>query len=168
MKLTRIRSHDTGPKVRPMTAETEAEVIAGQRESMRQAGYDWPVRKARRANKSNIVTLPVQVREYLELSSGDWLAFGSTQWRGLFGLVKISQKRAEDILKSIDERQAVPIRKVQWSKRQASIIIPSRICENMQIECGDDVIFVPQVQRGIVGMGVLKRPDDPAGTPAAG
>ena len=156
MKPERIRSHPRGPKVRPMCPEIEAEVIAGMRESMRKTGYDWPVRKVRRVGNSDQVTLPPQVRDYLELSRGDWLVFGRTEWRGLFGLMKVDQKRAEAIIKSKGDGYVVPIRKVHWSKRQASITIPKIICERLGIQAGDSVVFVPPVQFGIVGMGIIR------------
>ena len=164
MKPERIRSHPKGPKVRPMCPETEAEVIAGFIRSLQITGYDWTVREIRRVKGSDNVTLPPQVKKYLQLIRGDWIAFGSTTWGCLFGLMRVSQERAEEILKSKDKGRAVPIRKVKWKKRQATVAVPATICRKLEVEDGDCAVFVPPVQPDIVGMGILRSPGDQAGS----
>lgn len=123
---------------------------------MRRRGSDWPVRKVGKAGSSKRVTLPEQVKGYLELSRGDWMFFGSTKCSCLAGLMKVNQKKRELLNQGRGKEPGVDVRKVQWKKAEASIVIPSSICENMQVEFGDLAVFVPPAQLGIVGMGILR------------
>ena len=151
-----------------MTMETEAEVIAGQRESMRRRGYDWPIRIVGPFGGSKAVVLPEQVKEYFELSRGDWLVFGGTKWSCLVWMMKVDQKQKELLIEGRGKDKWMYVSKVQWKKKAAKVVIPSRICKDMKVEVGDLAVFVSSVQVGVYGMGILRGGRNSTGSRRAG
>ncbi|GAJ05995.1 unnamed protein product, partial [marine sediment metagenome] len=79
--------------MRPYDPADVDKIAAGVLKSMQLAGYDYPIRKLRRSADQDCVTLPLQVRGFLQVKRGDWLIFGATLWPGVAAFVKVSDEQ---------------------------------------------------------------------------
>lgn len=149
--------------MRPEDPSDADKISAGVLKSLQLAGYDYPVRKLRRVGDVLCVTLPLQVRSFLDLEFGDWLLFGEGSWPGLVAFFKITAERYQ-ALTTAEHKEVTPIaRKVQKRKATMLVTIPPAICKKLSAEVGDNLIFDLAPRRGSVIVAALKVGGDSAG-----
>ncbi|MBA7484475.1 hypothetical protein ES707_20002 [subsurface metagenome] len=163
MRQKRRRTHPAGPRVRPYDPADVDKIAVGIERGMQLAGYDYPVRKLRKTKAGCCVTLPMQVRNYLGLEYGDWLAFGSTPWLGLAAFVRVTTKQYEAI--AVDGRKEFRklARKIPKGKGQMFVRIPLAIRKILSAEVGDFLIFGLTPADGVISLCAIKGGGDSAG-----
>ncbi len=168
MKPERIRKYPDGPRMRPFYPEELLEMKLGVLKGMQQKGYDYPVRKLSKLGGSFKVTLPLQVRNYLELRDGDWLSFGSTPCPGVAGFVKVTASRAE--LFRAEERKGFRAlsRKVRSARGSLRVCIPPAIRRLLGADAGDALIFSMKSEVSAVIFAAVKGSDKSTGSRRSG
>lgn len=149
--------------MRPADAEDAARVGAGALRGMQLSGYDYPIRRLRRAGGAACVTLPPQVRNFLELERGDWLVFGPTTWPGLAAFCKVSADRQEALTAYGRKEFRRSARRVQGRKGMMFVNISQATCEILSAEAGDLLIFGLTPVAGTVGVCAIKGGGESAG-----
>ncbi len=157
-----------GPRMRPEDPADSYKIAAGVLRSMQQSGYDYPVRKLRRSGDTVGVTLPLQVRNFLALECGDWLAFGETPCRGVAAFLKVSAGQYERITPDGRKDFGQLARKVQGKKGGLFVAIPQPICKIISAEFGDSLIFGIAPQRGQISLCVVKAGGNSTGSRRSG
>ncbi len=149
--------------MRPEDPDDSVKMAAGVLRSMQLAGFDYPIRKLRRSGDSYCVTLPLQVRRFLNIECGDWLAFGSTPWRGVAAFVVVTDEQYQ--CSAADGRKEFRklARKVQGRKSLLFVNIPQPVCEIMSAEIGDSLYFGIRSQQRVVDVAAIKAGGDSAG-----
>ena len=168
MRQKRVSTHPAGPRVRPYDPADVDKMAAGVERSMQMAGYDYPVRKLRKRGNSNCVTLPLQVRNYLGLVYGDWLAFGSTPCRGLVGFVRVTAAQYEAIAADGHKEFRKLARKVQGKKGTLGVDVPPAVCKLLSAEAGDSFHFSPRSGQCVVNISAIKGGGESAGSRRTG
>ena len=163
MRQKRRRTHAAGPQVRPYDPADVDKIAAGVLKSMQLAGYDYPVRKLRKTKAGCCVTLPLQVRNYLGLEYGDWLAFGSTPCRGLAGFVRVSAAQFEAIAADGHKEFRKLARKIPKGKGPMFVRIPLAIRKILSAEVGDFLIFGLTPVDGVISICAIKGGGDSPG-----
>lgn len=149
--------------MRPYDSDDRVKMAAGVYKSLQQQGYEYPVRLLRHHKDSYCVTLPMQVRNYLGLEYGDWLAFGSTPCRGLVGFVRVTAEQYEAIAADGRKEFRKLARKIMNNRGSLVIRIPPVIRKILSAELGDSLIFDIAPGRGQVIVAAIKGSADSAG-----
>ena len=168
MRQKRRRTHPAGPRVRPYDPADVDKMAAGVERGMQLAGYDYPVRKLRKTEAGCCVTLPLQVRGFLALERGDWLAFGSTPWRGLAVFVRVTTKQYEAIAADGRKEFRKLARKIPKGKGPMFVRIPLAIRKILSAEVGDFLIFGLTPADGVISLCAIKGGGDSAGSRRTG
>ncbi len=168
MHRQRRSTHSGGPRMRPQEPADLDKIATGVLRSMELSGYDYPIRKLRRSSGTNHVTLPLQVRNYLGLELGDWLAFGSTRWPGVVTFVKVTRRWYDQIKADGRKDFRKLARKVQGKKGGVNITVPTAICKMLSAEVGDSLFFGIAPRPGSVCIAVVKGGGDSAGSRRTG
>ncbi len=163
MRQKRRRTHPAGPRVRPYDPVDVDKIAAGIERGMQLAGYDYPVRKLSRRGNSTGVTLPLQVRNYLELESGDWLSFNSTPWPGVAAFLRVIAEQYETITADGRKEFRKLARKIPNRKGQMFVTIPSAIRKILSAELGDSLMFAIAPGRDRVIVSAIKAGGESAG-----
>jgi hypothetical protein len=129
------------PRYRRNDPRNQARVKAGHLLSMRLAGYDYPIRKLCRVGDCCCVTLPLQVRNLLDVKRGEWLVFGVTPWPGVVSVLKISDEQYR--LKRAEDRKGALLRarKVQGGNGSLFVNISPTVRKILSVEVGDFLMF---------------------------
>ncbi|MBA7474761.1 hypothetical protein ES707_10115 [subsurface metagenome] len=154
--------------MRPEDPDDADKMSAGVLRSMQLAGYDYPIRRLRRSGDTNCVTLPLQVRGFLDIKCGDWLVFGATLWRGVAGVVKISDEQYRSMTRAGREAQRLTARKVQGGNGSLFVNIPQAVCEILSAEIGDFFYFGIRSLQRVVDVCAVKGGGDSAGSRRSG
>ncbi len=154
--------------MRPYDSDDRAKMAAGVYKSLQQKGYEYPVRPLRHHKESYCVTLPMQVRNYLGLEYGDWLAFGSTPCRGLVGFVRVTAEQYEAIAADGHKEFRKLARKIMNHGGSLVIRIPPAVRKILSAEVGDSLIFDIAPGRGTVIVAAIKAGGDSAGSRRTG
>lgn len=154
--------------MRPYDSDDRAKMAAGVYKSLQQKGYEYPVRQLRHRNDSYCVTLPMQVRNYLGLEYGDWLAFGSTPCCGLAGFVRVTAAQFEAIAADGRKEFRKLARKIMNNDGSLVIRIPPAIRKILSAEVGDSLIFDIAPGRDTVIVAAIKGGGDSAGSRRSG
>ncbi len=154
--------------MRPKDPSDADKISAGVLRSMQLAGYDYPVRKLRRSAGVRCVTLPLQVRGFLALERGDWLAFGETPWRGVAAFVKVTAEQYDCIAADGRKEFRKLARKVQARKGGLRVTIPPAICKLFSAEPGDLLHFSPRFEQSVVDVSAVKGGGESAGSRRTG
>lgn len=154
--------------MRPYDSDDRVKMAAGVYKSLQQKGYEYPVRPLRHRNNGYCVTLPLQVRNYLGLVYGDWLAFGSTPCRGLAAFVKVTAKQYEAIAADGHKEFRKLARKIMNNDGSLVVRIPPPIRKILSAEVGDSLIFDIAPGRDTVVVAVIKVGGDSAGSRRTG
>ncbi|MBA7469655.1 hypothetical protein ES707_04928 [subsurface metagenome] len=168
MRQERRATHAAGPRMRPEDPSDADKITAGVLRSMQMGGYDYPVRKLRRSGGVRCVTLPLQVRNFLALERGDWLAFGEPSWPGLAAFVKVTAEQYDCIAADGRKEFRRLARKVQGGNGLLFVNIPQLICEILSAEIGNFLIFGLAPRRGTVTVAAIKGGGDSAGSRRTG
>ncbi|MBA7475500.1 hypothetical protein ES707_10871 [subsurface metagenome] len=168
MRQKRVSTHSGGPRVRPYDPADVDRIAAGVERSMQMAGYDYPIRKLRKRGNSNCVTLPLQVRSYLALERGDWLAFGFTRWAGVAAFVKVTAAQYEAITADGRKEFRKLARKVQGRKGTLGVDVPPAVCKLLSAEAGDSFHFSPRSGQCVVNISAIKGGGESAGSRRTG
>ncbi|MBA7663515.1 hypothetical protein ES703_71560 [subsurface metagenome] len=150
--------------MRPEDPSDTDKIAAGVLLSIHLAGYDYPIRRLRRHSDTNCVTLPLQVRGFLALERGDWLAFGATPWPGVAAFLVVTAKQAQALTAAGLKEFRKLARKVQGGHGLVFVNIPPRICEILSAEIGDFLYFGRAPQRRIINICVIKGGGESAGS----
>ncbi len=154
--------------MRPYDSDDRVKMAAGVFKSMQQKGYEYPVRPLRHHKDSYCVTLPLQVRNYLGLVYGDWLAFGSTPCRGLVGFVKVTAAQFETIAVDGHKEFRKLARKIMNRDGSLVVRIPPVIRKILSAEVGDSLIFDIAPGRDTVIVAAIKDGGESAGSRRTG
>ncbi len=154
--------------MRPYDPEQFGRMLAGTMDGLRHAGYDYSVRRLRSHRDSKCVTLPLQVRGYLNLKCGDWLAFGSTPWRGMVAFIRVTADQYESFADDRRKEFRQLARKVQGKKHGVFVTIPTKVCDILLAELGDFLIFALTPTSGVVSISAIKGGGDSAGSRRSG
>ncbi|MBA7606371.1 hypothetical protein ES703_13519 [subsurface metagenome] len=149
--------------MRPYDPDDRARMAAGIYKSLRQKAYEYPVRPLRKSKDGHCVTLPLQVRNYLELEYGDWLAFGSTPCPGLAGFVRVSAEQFETIAADGLKEFRKLARKIMDREGSLFVRIPPAIRKIISAEVGDSLIFDIAPGQGKVVVAAIKGGGESAG-----
>ncbi len=168
MRQERRATHAGGPRVRPYDPADVDKIAAGVERSMQMAGYDYPIRKLRKRGNSTCVTLPLQVRSYLALERGDWLAFGFTRWAGVAAFVKVTADQYEAIAADGRKEFRKLARKVQGRKGMLGVAVPPAVCKILSAEVGDSFHFSPRSGQSVVNISAIKGGGESAGSRSTG
>ena len=168
MRQERRATHAAGPRMRPEDPSDADKISAGVLRSMQLAGFDYPVRQLRRPGDTTCVTLPLQVRGFLALERGDWLAFGETPWRGLAAFVKVTAEQYDCIAADGRKEFQRLARKVQGGNGSLFVNIPPPICEILSADVGDFFIFGLASRPGVITISAIKGGGESAGSRRTG
>ncbi len=146
----------------------QARVKAGHLLSMKMGGYDYPIRKLRRAGDIRCVTLPLQVRESLELKRGDWLMFGEGPWPGSAWICKVTEEEHQTLSADKTEEFRRRARKVQGGKSGLFVTIASPVRKILSAEVGDFLSFSLPPEHGVISVSAIKGDGDSAGSRRSG
>ncbi len=154
--------------MRPEDPADSVRMAAGVERSMQMAGYDYPVRKLRRSGDCCCVTLPLQVRNLLDVKCGDWLVFGVTPCPGVVSVLKISDeqyrsKRAEDRKGAL-----LRARKVQGGNGSLFINISPTVRKILSVEVDDFLMFGIAPGQDTVTVSAIKGDGESAGSRRSG
>lgn len=150
--------------MRPYDPEQFGSMLAGTLNGMRHAGHDYSVRRLRRHRDSYCVTLPLQVRGYLDVKRGDWLAFGSTPWRGMVAFIRVTAGQYESFPDDSRKEFRQLARKVQGKKSAVFVTVPTKVRELLSAEVGDFIVFGLSPTSGAISISAIKGGGDPAGS----
>jgi len=168
MHQKRFSSHLGGPRMRPQDPDDLDKIATGVLRSMQLSGYDYPIRKLRRAGDIRCVTLPLQVRNYFKLKGGDWLVFGSTRWPGVAAVVRVTADQYECIAADGRKEFRKLARKVQGKKGGVTIAVPAAVREILSAEVGDFLMFGLAPRASMVTIAAIKGGGDSAGSRRTG
>lgn len=154
--------------MRPYDPDDRARMAAGVYKSLQQKGYEYPVRPLRKKKDGCCVTLPLQVRNYLALEYGDWLAFGSTPCRGLVGFVRVTAEQYEAIAADGCKEFRKLARKILDREGSLVVRIPPAIRKILAAEIGDSLIFDIAPGRDTVIVAAIKGGGESAGSRRTG
>lgn len=154
--------------MRPYDPDDRVKMAAGVYKSLKQKGYEYPVRPLRHHKDSYCVTLPMQVRNYLGVERGDWLMFGSTPCRGLVGFVRVTAKQYEAIAADGHKEFRKLARKIMNRDGSLVVRIPPVIRKILSAEVGDSLIFDIAPGRDRVIVAAMKGGGDSAGCRRSG
>ncbi|GAI64592.1 unnamed protein product [marine sediment metagenome] len=142
--------------MRPQESDDLDKIADGVLRSMQLSGYDYPIRKLCRSGTIRCVTLPMQVRNYLELENGDWVVFGSTRWSGVVTFTKLTADRY-DCIAGLGGRDSLKLaRKVQGRKCGVRIVVPPAICRMLSADVGDSLMFGLAPRANMITIAVIK------------
>ncbi len=168
MRQKRRSTHPGGPRMRPYDSDAAGRMELGAMKGLQWSGYDYPIRKLRTAGGTTCVTLPLQVRDSLELERGHWLVFGSTPWRGVAAFVSVTAKPPSELTPD-DRRQLRQLtRKVQRSGKQLCVTIPPEILDIIAAVPGDLLIFGLTAVAGAISVCVVKGGGESTGSRRSG
>lgn len=168
MRQKRFSSHAGGPRMRPQDPDDLDKIATGALRGMELSGYDYPIRRLRRAGDMNCVTLPLQVRNYFKLKGGDWLVFGCTRWPGVAAFVRVTPDQYECIAADGRKEFRKLARKVQNRRRGVSVSVPPAICKILIAEVGDSLMFGLAPRANMVTIAAIKGGGDSAGSRRTG
>jgi hypothetical protein len=135
---------------------------------MQLAGYDYPVRRLRRCGDSCCVTLPLQVRGFLAVKRGDWLAFGATPWRGVAAFLAVTDEQYQAIAAEGRQDFRRLARKVQSGSGSVFVNIPQGICEILAAEIGNFLMFGISPWPNMITLAVVKGGGESTGSRRSG
>ncbi len=154
--------------MRPPDPDDAGRIAAGVLRSIELAGYDWPVRNISKSNGSVYVTLPLQVRDCLDVKPGDWLVFGETPWPGVAAFLKVTAEQNEAIAADGRKEFRQLARKVQGKKGPLRFNIPKAVRKILSAEPGDSLIFGLTPVSGVISISAVKGGGDSAGSRRSG
>ncbi|GAI70977.1 unnamed protein product [marine sediment metagenome] len=154
--------------MRPQDPDDLNKIATGALRSMELSGYDYPIRKLRRSGDVCCVTLPLQVRGFLELRGGDWLTFGSTRWSGVVAFVKVTADQYECIAADGRKDFRKLARKVQGKKGGVRVSVPPAIREILSAKVGDFLMFGLGPRASMITIAAIKGGGDSAGSRRTG
>jgi bifunctional DNA-binding transcriptional regulator/antitoxin component of YhaV-PrlF toxin-antitoxin module len=146
----------------------QARVKAGHLLSMQLGGYNYPIRKLRRARDVCHLTLPPQVREFLDVKRGDWLAFGEGPWPGSAWISRMTEEQYQRFIAERPKDFPREPRIVQGRRRGVWVTISPAFRTRLSIEPGDFVIFGIQPEQKLVNICAIKGIGDSYGGRRAG
>ncbi|MBA7531194.1 hypothetical protein ES705_23405 [subsurface metagenome] len=146
----------------------QARVKAGHLLSMQLGGYDYPIRKLRRVIDVYHVTLPPQVREFLDVKRGDRLMFGESPWPGTAWISKVTEEQRQRFIVEGPKELRRKSRIVQGRRRGVWVTISPAFRKRLSIEPGDFVMFGIQPEQNLVNICAIKGGGESAGSRRTG
>jgi len=156
------------PRVKPLDPVKLARIAPGAMCGLKKLGYGWPARMVRDESRKKEVTLPSYVARELRVVAGNNLVWCCTDVPGLLCIAEVAAVYERDIDGSPILGRQVAFSKVRKSTRSIVITIPKEVQAELGDVTGEQIAFVFTLYPGIVAVNVIKRPERPAGTPAAG
>lgn len=131
-------------------------VKAGQLLSMKLGGYDYPIRKLRRAGDNPCVTLPPQVRESLGIKLGDWLMFGEGPWDGCAWMCRVTEEQYKGKRASESVEFKRKARKVRGKRQHLFVTVGRAVRNILKAEVGDYISFGLEPEAGVISVCAVK------------
>lgn len=156
------------PRVKPLDPVKLDRIAPGAMCGMKKQGYGWPVRKVREDCRKKEVTLPPCVVRELRVVAGNSVVWCETNIPGMLTIAEVAAVYERDIDGSQILGVQIAYSKVRKSTGSYEIAIPKEAQAALGDVTGENVRFGLTNYPGIVTVGVLKRPEVPAGMPAAG
>jgi len=165
MKSTNLQSR---PRVKPLDLVKLARIAQGAMCGMKKLGYGRPARMVREHNRKKEVTLPAYVARELKVDAGSFVVWCCTDVPGLLDIAEVAAVYERDIDGSPILGRQIAISKVRKSTKSFEITIPKEVQTELGDVTGEQIAFVFTNYPGTVSVSVIKRPEGPAGMPAAG
>lgn len=156
------------PRVKPLDPVKLAKIAPGAMCGLKKLGYGKPARMVREHNRKKEVTLPAYVVRELRVKDGNFVVWCCTEVPGMIDIAEVTAVYQRDIDGSQILGRQVAISKVRKSSGSFEITIPKEVQAELGNVKGENMNFSLTNYPGIVTAVVIKRPEDPAGTPAAG
>ncbi len=156
------------PRVKPLDPIKLDRIAPGAMCGMKKQGYGWPARKVREDSRKKEVTLPSYVVRELRVVAGNSVVWCRTEIPGLFNIAEVLAVYERDIDGSQILGAQLAYSKVRKSTGSYEIAIPKEVQAELGEATGEYLHFSMTNYPGIVTVCVVKRPEVPAGTPAAG
>jgi len=122
----------------------------------------------REHNRKKEVTLPSYVARELGVVAGNFVVWCCTDVSGMLVIAEVAAVYERDVDGLPILGRQVAISKVRKSTKSFEISIPKEVQEELGDVTGEQITFVFTNYPGTVAVSVIKRPEGPAGTPAAG
>ena len=135
---------------------------------IKKLGYGRPARMVREHNRKKEVTLPAYVARELGVVAGSFVVWCCTDVPGMLDIAEVAAVYERDIDGSPILGRQIAISKVRKSSRSFELTIPKEVQLELGDVKGEQIAFVFTNYPGTVAVNIIKRPEDPAGTPAAG
>ena len=155
-------------RVKPLDPVKLDRIALGAMCGMKKRGYGWPVRKVREHCGKKEVTLPAYVVRELGVVAGNFVVWCCTDVPGMLTIAEVAAVYERDVDGSQILGIQLAISKVRKSTGSYEIAIPKVAQAELGNVTGENVRFGLTNYPGVVTVGVIKRPGDPAGMPAAG
>lgn len=156
------------PRVKPLDPVKLDRIAPGAMCGIKKLGYGRPARKVREHNRKKEVTLPSYVGRELGVVAGSFVVWCCTDVPGMLDIAEVAAVYERDVDGLPILGRQLAIVKVRKSSGSFEITIPKEAQAELGDVTGEHLAFVLTNYPGIVTVGVVKRPDDPAGMPAAG
>lgn len=156
------------PRVKPLDPAKLDRIARGAMCGMKKRGYGWPVRKVREDSRKKEVTLPSYVVRELRVEAGNSVVWCETDVPGMLTIAEVMAVYELDIDGLPILGRQVAYSKVRKSSGSHEITIPLDAQAELGNMAGGNVRFGLTNYPGVVTVGVLERPRDHAGMPAAG
>jgi len=155
------------PWVKPTDPVKLDRIAPGAMCGLKKLGYGWPVRKVREHCGKKEVTLPAYVVRELRVVAGNSVVWCCTDVAGMLTIAEVAVVFESDIDGSLILGVQLAYSKVRKSTGSYEIAIPKEAQAALGDVTGENIRFGLTNYPGIVTVGVIKRPDDRAGPPAA-
>lgn len=152
------------PKIKPIEAMRLDRLAPGAMCGLKKQGYGWPVREVRERTRKKVVTLPAYVGRELGVVAGNFVVWCCTNVPGLLTIAEVAAVYERDIDGSTILGRQVAYSKVRKECGSYEISIPKAVQAELGDVMGENMRFGLTNYPGIVTVGVLRRPEDTAGS----
>lgn len=156
------------PRVKPLDPVKLDRIAPGALCGIKRLGFGRPARKVREHNRKKEVTLPAYVARELKVVAGSFVVWCCTDVPGMLDIAEVAAVYERDIDGSPILGRQIAISKVRKSSGSYEVTIPKEVQAELGNVTGEHLAFVFTNYPGTVSVSVIKRPEDHAGTPAAG
>lgn len=156
------------PRVKPPDTVKLDRIAPGAMCGLKKLGYGRPARKVREHNRKKEVTLPAYVGRELGVIAGNSVVWCCTDVPGMLDIAEVAAVYERDVDGTPVLGRQIAISKVRKSVRSLEVSIPMEAQAELGNVTGENLGFLLTNYPGIVTVCVVKRPEGPAGMPAAG
>ncbi len=135
---------------------------------LKKLGYGWPVRKVRERTRKKVVTLPAYVAREIGAVAGNFIVWCCTNVPGMLTIAEVAAVYERDIDGSPILGRQVAYSKVRKECGSYEISVPKEVQEELGDIMGENMRFGLTNYPGIVTVGVLRSPEDHAGSRQGG
>ncbi len=157
-----------GTRVPPVDLVMAERMASGALAGLKKLGYGWPVRKVREHDRKQEVTLPAYVAREMRVEAGNFVVWCCTEVPGVLSIAEVVAvyERGVDGMRILGRQ--VGTSKVRKSSASYEVTIPKEVQAALGNVAGESVAFMLTNYPGIVGVSVVKRPDNSTGSRRTG